>query len=112
MIEKVEPSISELIDRIDSALAADDAEVSALKQEVSALRQTVLTLRQEMDGLKAIEAEKDEARQEAELTLSQLHQSQQELQHYYLLCQKQSEMLDASAELQARCFALIAGVKN
>ena len=105
MIEKVEPSINELIDRIDSALAADDAEVAALKQEV-------LELRQQLDGLKAIEEEKREARQEAELTLSQLHQSQQELQHYYLLCQKQSELLDASAKLQARSFSLIAGAKN
>ena len=105
MIERVEPSICELIGRIDSALAEDDAEVSALKQEL-------LVLREEMAGFKAIEAEKYEAQQEAELTLSQLHQSQQELQHYYLLCQKQSEMLDASAKLQAKSFRLLMRANN
>jgi chromosome segregation ATPase len=126
MIERVEPSICELIGRIDSALAEDDAEVSALKQEVSALKQELLVLREEMAGFKAIEAEKMagfkaieaekyEAQQEAELTLSQLHQSQQELQHYYhyyLLCQKQSEMLDASAKLQAKSFRLLMRANN
>ena len=112
MIERVEPSICELIGRIDSALAEDDAEVSALKQEVSALKQELLVLREEMAGFKAIEAEKYEAQQEAELTLSQLHQSQQELQYYYLLCQKQSEMLDASAKLQAKSFRLLMRANN
>ena len=119
MIERVEPSICELIGRIDSALAEDDAEVSALKQEVSvcnqevsALKQELVVLREEMAGFKAIEAEKYEAQQEAELTLSQLHQSQQELQYYYLLCQKQSEMLDASAKLQAKSFRLLMRANN
>ena len=112
MIERVEPSICELIGRIDSALAEDDAEVSALNQEVSALKQELVVLREEMAGFKAIEAEKYEAQQEAELTLSQLHQSQQELQHYYLLCQKQSEMLDASAKLQAKSFRLLMRANN
>lgn len=105
MIESVEPSICELIGRIDVALAADDAEVSALKKQVSALRQ-------ELDRLKEIEAEKNEARREADLTLSQLHQSQQELHRYFLLCQKQSAMLKESEELQARSFALIAGSRK
>ena len=102
MIQSVESSIGELIDRIDVALAADDAEVSALRQEVSLLRQ-------ELNRLKEIEAEKNEARREADLTLSQLHQSQQELHRYFLLCQKQSAMLKESEELQARSFALVAG---
>lgn len=102
MIESFESSIGELIDRIDVALAADDAEVSALRQEVSLLRQ-------ELNRLKEIEAEKNEARREADLTLSQLHQSQQELHRYFLLCQKQSAMLKESEELQARSFALVAG---
>ena len=101
MIDKVEPSISELIDRIELALSADDVEVSALKQEV-------LALREELSALRAVDAERDEALREAELTLSQLHQSQQELQHYYRLCQKQFEMLEASEGLQARSFALLA----
>ena len=103
MIDPVEPSISELISRIDMALAEDDVEVAALKQEVSALRQQLAAMRE-------VEADKSQAEREAELTLSQLHESQQELQHYYLLCQKQSEMLEANAKLQARSFDLLAGV--
>ncbi len=98
MIERVEPSISELILRIDSAMSAENDELTSLRQEIAVLKE--------------VEAERDEARREAELTLSQLHQSQQELQHYYLLCQKQSEMLDVSAKLQARSFALIINAKN
>ena len=94
MIERAEPSITELIGRIDSALCADNDELSSLRQELAALR--------------AVDAERDEALREAELTLSQLHQSQQELQHYYRLCQKQSEMLEASESLQARSFVLLA----
>ena len=119
MIERLEPSIHELIGRIDSALAEDDAEVLALKQEVDALKQEVDALKdeasglkQELDRLKAIEVEKHQALQEAELTLSQLHQSQQELHYYYILCQKQSEMLRQSEELQERSFALIAAVRR
>ena len=64
MEEKVEPSIGELIGRIDAALEAEakNDELSALRNEVAAL--------------KSIEAERNEARREARLTLSQLHQSQ------------------------------------
>ena len=98
MIERVEPSIVELIGRIDSAVSADNVELSSLRRELAALRE--------------VDAEREEAVREAELTLSQLHQSQQELQHYYLLCQKQSEMLEASADLQTRSFGLLMDAIN
>ena len=94
MIERAEPSITELIGRIDSALSADNDELSSLRQELAALR--------------AVDAERDEALREAELTLSQLHQSQQVLQRYYRLCQKQSEMLEASESLHTKSFVLLA----
>ena len=98
MIERVESSIAELIGRIDSAVSADNDELFSLRRELAALR--------------AVEAERDEALREAELTLSQLHQSQEELQHYYLLCKRQSEMLEASADLQTRSFALLMDAIN
>jgi uncharacterized protein (DUF3084 family) len=98
MIDRVEPSITELIGRIDSAVSADNDELSSLRRELAALR--------------AVAAERDQALREAELTLSQLHQSQEELQHYYLLCKRQSEMLEASADLQTRSFALLMDAIN
>ena len=87
MEEKVEPSIGELIGRIDAALEAE-----AKNEELSALRN-------EVAALKSIEAERNEARREARLTLSQLHQSQKELQHYFELCRQQSELLERSFRL-------------
>ena len=73
------PSIRELIDRVDSALAADDGEIS--------------TLREELDKFK------DEN--------SRLHEVEEQLEYYFTLCRKQSEMLKQSADLQARTLALL-----
>ena len=105
MIERVEPSIVELIGRIDSAVSADNVELSSLRRALAALREV------DAEREEAVR-EREEAVREAELTLSQLHQSQQELQHYYLLCQKQSEMLEASADLQTRSFGLLMDAIN
>ena len=87
MEEKVEPSIGELIGRIEAALEAEakNDELSALRNEVAAL--------------KSVEAERNEARREARLTLAQLHHSQKELQHYFELCRQQSELLERSFRL-------------
>ena len=119
MAEQVEPSIAALIGRIDLALSEDDEQVNQLQQEVcertnevATLKQEVSVLRQEIAALKALEAERLEAVQEAELTLSQLHQSQQELQRYFLRCQKQSELLTASEDLQKRTLALLASANS
>jgi len=108
MTGQVETSIAELIGRIDLALSEDDAQVNELRQQVASLKQEVYALRQEIAVLKPVEAELHEAQQEAEMTLSQLHQSQQELQRYFLRCQKQSELLKASEELQKRSIVLLA----
>jgi chromosome segregation ATPase len=105
MIDRVEPSITELIGRIDSAVSADNDELSSLRRELASLRR-------ELAALRAVAAERDQALREAELTLSQLHQSQEELQHYYLLCKRQSEMLESSADLQTRSFVLLMDAIN
>ena len=73
--QPVESSINDLILRIDSALAEDDAEMSALRKELS--------IKSEL----------------ADLTLSQLHQAQQELQYYYQLFEGQAEMFEKSMTL-------------
>ena len=115
MSGQFETSIAELIGRIDLALSEDDVQVNELRQEVNertdeaaVLKQEVLVLREEIASLKSVNAGLHEAQQEAEMTLSQLHQSQQELQRYFLRCQKQSELLKASEELQERSIVLLA----
>ena len=122
MEDRVEPSISELIARIDFALAEDDVELSALRQELavrdgelSALRQEIAarddelsTLREKLAAMRFVEEERNTALSESELTLSQLHDSQTELQHYFLLCQQQADVLRSFEAVQARTFALLA----
>ena len=81
MPQPVESSINDLILRIDSALAEDDAEMSALRKELS--------IKSEL----------------ADLTLSQLHQAQQELQYYHQLCDSQAEILEKSLALLMKAVA-------
>ena len=75
MAQSFEPSIDDLILRIDSALAEDDAELSALRKELS--------VKSEL----------------ADLTLTQLHQAQRELQYYHQLCENQAAILEKSIAL-------------
>ena len=81
MAQSFESSIDDLILRIDSALAEDDAELSALRKELS--------VKSEL----------------ADLTLTQLHQAQQELQYYHQLCENQAEMLEKSIALLMKAVA-------
>ena len=92
MAQSFESSIDDLILRIDSALAEDDAELSALRkehdEELSALRKE-LSVKSEL----------------ADLTLTQLHQAQQELQYYHQLCENQAEILEKSIALLMKAVA-------
>ena len=89
---KVEPLISDLIGRVEAALAEDDAEMSALRQQLS---------------ITAAELEKERNENlEARKALLQLPEVQEQLEYYFNLCRKQSEMLEASAALQARSVEL------
>ena len=81
MAQSFESSIDDLILRIDSALAEDDAETSALRKELS--------IKSEL----------------ADLTLTQLHQAQQQLQYYHQLCEEQAEMLEKSLSLLMKAVA-------
>ena len=81
MAQSFESSIDDLILRIDSALAEDDAELSALRKELS--------VKSEL----------------ADLTLTQLHQAQQELQYYHQLCEDQAVMLEKSLALLMKAVA-------
>ena len=81
MAQSFESSIDDLIWRIDSALAEDDVELSALRKELS--------VKSEL----------------ADLTLTQLHQAQQELKYYHQLCENQAEMLEKSIALLMKAVA-------
>lgn len=99
MEEKLESTIFDLVGRVDKALLEDDLEMSSLRQELQSMNSELSLVRKKMSDLRI----------EIDLTMSQLHQSQQELHRYHLLCQKQSAMLSVSEEIHARSFALIAG---
>ena len=59
-----------------------------------------------------LEAQLAEAREEAELTLLQLHQVQEELEHYFLLSRGQSQQLERYDALQQRSHRLLARCLN
>ena len=62
--------------------------------------------------LEALTTAEQEAREEAELTLLQLHQVQEELEHYFLLSRGQSQQLERYNQLQRRSQRLLAKATN
>ena len=91
--ERLEPTISDLIGRIDKALLEDDLEMSSLRQELHDRDAELSVIRKKMSDLQ----------QEMDLTMSQLHQAQAASDAH---CQ--SDLLKANEELQARTIALLA----
>lgn len=53
-----------------------------------------------------------EARDETELALLQLHQVQEELEHYFLLSRRQQELLKSHEQLELRSERLLCGLTN
>ena len=51
--------------------------------------------------VKALENDLSRAKDDAKLTIQQLHLVQDELEHYFLLGRKQSEILENSAKIQS-----------
>ena len=76
----------------------DASRIHEAWQELGAVRQE----------LEAKSAGEQEAREEAELTLLQLHQVQEELEHYFLLSRGQSDQLERYNQLQQRSQRLLA----
>ena len=80
-----------------------------LQMRVSFLRSTVDELEQAREaGNQALE----EARREVDLTLLQLRQVQDELEHYFLLSRQQSQLLEANENLQSRLTSILANVRR
>ena len=63
--------------------------------------------KQAQDQLKTAQQDAKDAREEAELTLLQLHQVQEELEHYFLLSREQDSLLQTHAIQQKRVQKLL-----
>ena len=107
----VQTSLSELEERFgllrdetEDSLGSLLAEVQKLKQEISA-KSTEL----ETERKKRSTAEKavNELKEEAELTLLQLHQVQQELEHYFSQSREKDKLIQRFKDQQQRVKTLI-----
>ena len=74
-------------------------ERDAHAKEKGEAQQTVEELKKQLDEK---EAEVRSVKEESELILLQLHQVQEELEHYYLLSRRQAEMIVSSENLFTR----------
>ena len=91
--------IGELIRRIDLSLDEDNIEITALSQEVDSLRKELADLRLTTSQLQ----------KELELTTSQLHELESEIQSQYLISKAQLRLLSAAEKNQLKSFSLLAG---
>ena len=74
----------------------------------SLLEAELATLRSDQEGaVERAQLETTEAREEAELTLLQLHQVQEELEHYFLLSRGQAQQLERYEALLRRSEGLL-----
>ena len=96
-----------------------------LKQQLAAQSETLQQIKETRDEqaarvqvvegeLAALKSERDdalgnvrEAREEAELTLLQLHQVQEELEHYFQISRSSDQLVEAQAKQNIRAVALI-----
>jgi hypothetical protein len=102
-------SLRETLQNAISVGAVQQAQQSAHQIELQNQRQQfesqLATLQQQLESSAA---KLFEAREEADLTLQQLHQVQEELEHYFLLCRGQNELLNQYGEQQLRVQKLLA----
>ena len=89
--------------------ALQQAEASGQEQgaRLLALEAEVIQLRSERDEAAHGREQLTEAREEAELTLLQLHQVQEELEHYFLRSRSSDQLVAAQAEQNGRAFSLL-----
>ena len=95
---KAEEDLEQLVIRLE-------AEGSARRKAEEELEQ--LAIRLEAEG-----SARKNAEEEGKLSLVQLHQVQEELEHYFLLSRRQFKMLEASTKLQERTAVLLAGANK
>jgi chromosome segregation ATPase len=80
---------------------------SQSQQSQQQLKNTQAESQKLQQQLKDAQSETKDAREEAELTLLQLHQVQEELEHYFLLSREQNALLDGHTDQQKRVQKLL-----
>lgn len=121
-----QPSLDSLLERISSiensversTMEKADVQQELLKLKVQLeakdLKIAELLSRSEELAIR-VEAEvsaRKIAEEEVKSSLVQLHQVQEELEHYFLLSRRQFKMLESSSRLQERTAILLAGANN
>ena len=100
------------VEELKQQVSARTAELEAERQEKAAGAQRMKALEGELAGVKGereAQAKKaKEAREEAELTLLQLHQVQEELEHYFLKSRGADQLAAAQQDQLLRAQALMA----
>ena len=99
------------VEELKQQVSAKAAELEIERKERAAGAERVKALEGELDGVKAErdaqEKDKEATREDADLTLLQLHQVQEEVEHYFLLSRLQANMLSTSEKLSKRASTLI-----
>ena len=106
---KEKDQFNKVMDQLNDEREQLKEEMEQLLMRVSFLRSNVDELEQAREaGNQALE----EARREVDLTLLQLRQVQDELEHYFLLSRQQSQLLEANENLQSRLTSILANVRR
>lgn len=114
-VEKYELSRNDL----ERALAAKEIELAEASSQFSECLASLNRLEEQLGEVKnerdrcakeKVDAQRiaHESARESEATMRQMHQVQEELEYYFLLSRKQSQLLDSSAELQQKAAKLLA----
>ena len=90
---------------------------SVLQQELSEAHDQALKAREAEQAVaiqrtEALQQELSEAREEAELTLLQLHQVQEELEHYFLQSREQAKQLEEGQQLHEQALQALEAEKS
>ncbi|AII47840.1 hypothetical protein KR52_01505 [Synechococcus sp. KORDI-52] len=107
VIRDTSAECSHLRNELSRTISLQEKEKEDTQHQLTVLRQQ---LEQALASLREKEAEANVASEDAELILLQLHQVQEELERYFLVSRRQSEMLSASSNISKKAFALISAI--
>ena len=107
--------LSRQLDEKGVALQKMVGERDARAEEKGEAQQAVEDLKKQLqqasESLMQMELQVKDSSVEADLTMLQLHQVQEELEHYFLLSRKQSAMLNSSSQLYKKAETLLMEAK-
>ena len=100
--EKIEAQLALANEKVAAKRAFEQLEAKGLELQKQLQQTTLLLSEKQTEAKRAIE--------EAETNLLQLHCLQEELEHYFLLSQRQSEMLSSSENLLMKATTLLSRI--